>query len=230
MIDWHSHILPGIDDGSGSIEESLALLKMQREQGADTVIATPHFFADDETVDEFLARRQQSLDSLLSAARDEIPRIICGAEVKYYPGIGKLESLSKLCIGESNLILLEMPMGKWTEYTVRELTEIAVTHRVRVILAHIDRYLKLESDSVWERLYESGILMQVNASFFNELFTKKKATDMLARGGIHAIGSDCHNLRNRPPRLGKAYELIRKKLGDEFVTQFNEYGYSLLFE
>ena len=53
MIDWHSHILPGIDDGSGSIEESLALLKMQREQGADTVIATPHFFADDETVDEF---------------------------------------------------------------------------------------------------------------------------------------------------------------------------------
>ena len=45
MIDWHSHILPGIDDGSGSIEESLALLKMQREQGADTVIATPHFFA-----------------------------------------------------------------------------------------------------------------------------------------------------------------------------------------
>ena len=222
MIDWHSHILPGIDDGSGSIEESLALLKMQREQGADTVIATPHFFADDETVDEFLARRQESLDSLLSAARDEIPRIICGAEVKYYPGIGKLESLSKLCIGESNLILLEMPMGKWTE--------IAVTHRVRVILAHIDRYLKLESDSVWERLYESGILMQVNASFFNELFTKKKATDMLARGGIHAIGSDCHNLRNRPPRLGKAYELIRKKLGDEFVTQFNEYGYSLLFE
>ena len=72
--------------------------------------------------------------------------------------------------------------------------------------------------------------MQVNASFFNELFTKKKATDMLARGGIHAIGSDCHNLRNRPPRLGKAYEFIRKKLGDEFVTQFNEYGYSLLFE
>ena len=69
MIDWHSHILPGIDDGSGSIEESLALLKMQREQGADTVIATPHFFADDETVDEFLARRQESLDSLLSAAR-----------------------------------------------------------------------------------------------------------------------------------------------------------------
>ena len=83
----------------------------------------------------------------VKSSLDEIPRIICGAEVKYYPGIGKLESLSKLCIGESNLILLEMPMGKWTEYTVRELTEIAVTHRVRVILAHIDRYLKLESDS-----------------------------------------------------------------------------------
>ena len=72
--------------------------------------------------------------------------------------------------------------------------------------------------------------MQANASFFNEIFSKRKALDMLANGGIHMIGSDCHNVRSRPPRLNKAYDLIRKKFSDEFVTQFNEYGYSLLFE
>lgn len=230
MIDWHAHILPGIDDGSGDINESLALLKMQLEQGADTVIATPHFFANDETVDEFLARRDASYNNLVAAVQGESPHIICGAEVKYYPGISKLETLRKLCIGESNLLLLEMSMGKWTEYTIRELTEISVAHGVRVVLAHIDRYLKIQSDSAWERLYESGILMQANASFFNEFFTKRKALDMLAQGGIHMIGSDSHNVRNRPPRLNKTYDLIRKRFGDEFVTQFNEYGYSLLFE
>ena len=230
MIDWHSHILPGIDDGSGNVDESLELLKMQLEQGADTVIATPHFFANDETVDEFAVRRDESFNSLISAAQGEIPRIICGAEVKYYPGISNLNELSKLCIGESNLLLLEMSMGKWTEYTIRELTEISVSHGVRVVLAHIDRYLKIQSETTWERLYESGILMQANASFFNEIFSKRKALDMLANGGIHMLGSDCHNVRSRPPRLNKAYDLIRKKFSDEFVTQFNEYGYSLLFE
>ena len=60
MIDWHSHILPKIDDGSRSLEETLELLKMLKSQGINTVIATPHFYADDESVESFLSRRQVS--------------------------------------------------------------------------------------------------------------------------------------------------------------------------
>ena len=75
---------------------------------------------------------------------------------------------------------------------------------------------------------DSGILMQVNASFFNEFGTRRKALSMLKKGNIHIVGSDCHNLKYRPPKLDKAYAIIKKKLGDDFVTQFNEYGCSLL--
>ena len=53
MIDWHSHVLPALDDGSRSVDESLALLKMLSEQGVDTVIATPHFYADRESLSSF---------------------------------------------------------------------------------------------------------------------------------------------------------------------------------
>ncbi len=228
MIDWHSHILPAIDDGSKDIEESFTLLKTQALQGVDTVIATPHFFANDESVDEFIARRDASLQKIIDLKDESLPEIICGAEVKYYQGISKMEGLKQLCIGGSKLILMEMSMSKWTEYTVSELTELAMRNEVKVILAHIERYYDMQKKSVWERLYESGILMQVNASYFIDFFTKRKALKMLAGGGIHFIGSDCHNSTSRPPNTSKAYELIQGKLGEEFLNQFNEYGYSLL--
>ena len=93
MIDWHSHLLPGIDDGSRDVEESLALLRMEAEQGVDTVVATPHFFADDGSVDSFVEQRQKSYETLRSAMPEGSPDIVLGAEVRYYPGIVKLAEL-----------------------------------------------------------------------------------------------------------------------------------------
>ena len=61
MIDWHSHILPELDDGSRSVAESIYLINMQKAQGVGTVIATPHFYADDESVESFLERRERRL-------------------------------------------------------------------------------------------------------------------------------------------------------------------------
>ena len=228
MIDWHSHILPGVDDGSRDIEESLALLRMEMEQGVDTVIATPHFFANDESPDDFIYRRQNGYDGLKQNMPEGAPSILLGAEVRYYPGIGKLSDLKKLCIGDTRLLLLEMPMEKWTDYTVRELVDIEAARHVKLILAHIERYLPMQSVDAWSKLYDSGIRMQVNASYFAGFTTKRKALSSLLEGGIHFIGSDCHNVKYRPPKIGAAYEIIRKKFGDEFVNQMNEYGKSLL--
>ncbi len=228
MIDWHSHILPGIDDGSKDISESLELLSMLLAQGVRKVVATPHFYANDELVASFIERRQKAFEDLKSVCPDNSPDILLGAEVRYYAGIENLEDLSCLCIGDSKLLLLEMPMEKWTDYTVRELINIANARNIKLVLAHIERYLALQSSTVWNELYEAGILMQVNASFFTELFTKRKSLLYLQNGMVHFIGSDCHNIKNRPPHLGEAYEIIRKKFGTEVLFQFNEFGESLL--
>lgn len=228
MIDWHCHVLPGVDDGSRDTAESVSLINMQAEQGVDTVIATPHFYANDETVGSFLYRREKALERLKGALRSDSPRIRVGAEVKYYHGISRLEYLKALRIEKSKLLLLEMPMSSWTEYMVRELEELSGKNGIKLVLAHIERYLNLQSQAVWDRLQSSGILMQVNASFFTEFASKRKAISLLSEGMIHFVGSDCHGLTHRPPQIGKAFEIIQKKMGDEFTRQMDEFGHSVL--
>ncbi len=228
MIDWHSHILPDMDDGSHCVAESISLLEMLADQGAETVVATPHFYANDESVKEFLNRREKSFDTLKEKLTEKSPEILLGAEVRYYPGISKLSELPSLCIENTDLLILEMPTGKWTEYALRELVEISSSGSIKIVLAHIERYLKKQTTDAWNRLYESGILMQSNASFFTSFSTKRKALKLLENGGIHFVGSDCHDIKTRPPQIGKAFDVIRKEFGTDFILQMNKYGETVL--
>ncbi len=227
MIDWHSHILPGMDDGSKDAAESLAMLRLLREQGVETVVATPHFYANDENVPTFLARRAKALEMLTEQLPADAPKLRLGAEVRYYQGISRMEDLQDLRIEGSKLLLLEMPMSVWTEYMVRELIELSGKGSVKVVLAHVERYLKLQKQQTWERIADSGILMQVNGSFFTSLATRRKAVSLLDGGMIQLLVSDCHNMTSRPPQLGKALEVIRKRFGDDYLEQMKHYGYSL---
>lgn len=228
MIDWHSHILPGLDDGSRDVAESISLINMQMAQGVDTVIATPHFYANDETVNSFLERRKKAFELLKPQLPEGSPKIKLGAEVRYYQGISRMEDLSLLRIEDTKLLLLEMPITVWTEYTVKELIELSGKSNMRIILAHIERYLRLQKRSVWERLYDNGILMQMNTSFVMSLRSKRKAISLLKEGIVQLLGSDCHDTVLRPPQFTKAFEIIQKKIGDDFINVINEYGYSIL--
>ncbi len=228
MIDWHSHILPGMDDGSKSVEQSAELLGMLSEQGIRTVVATPHYYANDESVRDFLERRSKALLKLESELCGSFPEILLGAEVRFYHGISRMQELKGLCVQGSRLLLLEMPESTWTEYTVRELTELSGVREIKVVLAHIERYLGHQNAAIWERLRDSGIMMQANASFFNSIATRRKALSLLKNQKIHFIGSDCHNTVHRPPDIGRAYGIIQKKFSDEYVNQMSVYGYSML--
>ncbi len=226
MIDWHSHVLPGLDDGSRDLAESLELICRLKDQGIRTIAATPHFYADREPVSRFLERRTEAADLLKAALPGESPKLLLGAEVRYYPGIGHMEEMSRLCLEGTDLLLLEMPFETWTEYTLREV--VALAGRRCLILAHVERYLNMQRPQTWDRLLERGILMQANASFFLGLGSRHRAVQMLRNGQLHLLGSDAHNLTHRPPYIGKAADVIRKKLGEGFLDQFNELGEALL--
>lgn len=217
-----------MDDGSRDTAESISMINMLSMQGIGTVIATPHFYANDETVDSFLERRKSAFERLTAELPEGSPEILLGAEVRYYQGINRMADLKALRIEGTKLLLLEMPMSSWTEYMVRELIEMSGRSSIKVILAHVERYMALQKQSVWNRLLESGILMQVNASFFTSFASKRKALLLLKEGDVHFIGSDCHDLKSRPPQIGKAFEVIQKKLGENHLKQMNEYGHSLL--
>ncbi len=226
MVDWHSHILPAMDDGSKSIEESVQMLRMLSEQGVSRVIATPHFYANNESVESFLERRRESYEKLSEHLFEGAPEIVLGAEVAYYSGISRLPDLKRLCVEGSKCLLLEMPMSKWTEYIVKEIEELARRGKINLVLAHIDRYL--QSSKVWERLCDSGCIMQVNASSVISITTRHKMLKLMREQSVHCIGSDCHNTTSRAPRIGRAYEIIERKLGDKFVSKIKDFGHYLL--
>ena len=227
MIDWHNHILPEMDDGSHSTAESIAMMRAQAAQGVTMVIATPHFYANDESVESFLHRRSRAANALWEQWSEDMPAVRLGAEVRYYPGISRLTNLSALCIEGSKLLLLEMPFVRWTESMVRELMDLSGRDGICLILAHIERYLSLQDKAVWNRLLENGILMQTNASFFSAFSTRRRALSLLNQGYIHLLGSDCHNMTSRPPQMEKALQAIQKRFGADYIRQINEYGYSL---
>ncbi len=227
MIDFHSHILPAIDDGSKTNEESLSMLESLSRQGVTTVIATPHFYADCQSIDEFLDKRTRSFESLKPFLTENEPKILCGAEVSYSLGISRIEGLERLCIEGTNILLIEMYMSKWSEYTIKELEDITLSG-ITLVIAHMERYIGYQSKKTIRRLYEAGILMQYNASFFVRLLTRHKAVSGFKNGEIHLIGSDCHNLTSRPPKIGAALQIIEKKLGAKALQKHNEFVTSIL--
>jgi protein-tyrosine phosphatase len=213
-----------MDDGSKSVANSLVMLEQQASQGIDTVVATPHFYANDESVESFLNRRERSFNCLKNAVPNNSPKILLGAEVKYYSGISRLQDLKKLRIQNSNLLLLEMPMMCWSESTIRELLDISSMNGITLVLAHYERYMNLQKRDTLELLLTHGVLIQVNSTFFQFMATRRKALSMLKKGMIHFIGSDCHDLDYRPPKLQKAFNYIEKKLGKNFLSQMNAFG------
>lgn len=227
MIDFHSHVLPEMDDGSRSVERSIEMLSAEREQGVDTVVATPHFYANDESVESFLKRREKAAEKLLREWNAP-PRILLGAEVRYYPGISRLEGLKLLRVKGSDLLLLEMPFSRWTEYVIKEVEDLATSGSVTLVLAHVERYIAMQKRETLQRLLRSGVLFQCNASFFTQGLGRGRALRMMRDGEIHFLGSDCHNMTDRAPNMAFAINLLSKKFGEQFIADFAEFGSEML--
>lgn len=230
--DFHSHILPGVDDGSRSVAESMEMLRMEAEQGIRRVIATPHFYAHNDTPERFLRRRQAAYETLKGAmaANPELPEIVLGAEVYYFPGMSESDALSELTIGGKRFILLEMPQSPWTQSMYREIEAISARQGVTPIIAHIDRYIApLRTYGIPKRLEELPVLVQANAEFILSRHTSRMALRMLRADQIHLLGSDCHNLTSRKPEMGAALQKIEKQLGKDAIRRIREYE-KLIFD
>lgn len=231
MIDFHTHILPGIDDGSASLEESLALLRMEAEQGITHVALTPHFYPRYDDPETFLENRSRAEAALRRELErhPELPGITVGAEVHFFRGISDSEYLNRLTFSEKQCILIEMPPAPWQDSMYRELEQIYTRRGITPVIAHLDRYIApLRTYGIPRTLEELPVLVQANASFFLNRATSGMAVKMLREGRIHLLGSDCHNLSSRKPNLGPALDRIRGKLGAAALRSIDACGRELL--
>lgn len=213
MIDFHSHVLPGVDDGPKTVDESLAMLRQSFLQGVDGVVSTSHFYGDQEYPGAFLKRRNQAFRCLQEAMllSDQVyPSVILGAEVLYFPGISDAEEIEGLMIGSSKTILIEPPMAHWGEDMLGEIVELGKNLDCTPVIAHVDRYMQmLHDDTLIQRVREHNLLVQVNGSFFLNPKTVRQAIWHLQNGEIQLIGSDCHNLTSRAPNLGAVWQQVK---------------------
>ena len=220
MTDLHTHILPGMDDGARDVETSLELLRMEREQGVDRVVFTPHFYREKEDVSSFLSRRCKALSRLEAAAaqlpareRVALPRWELGAEVAWMPNLAEREELKDLCLGQSNYFLLELPFTPWRDQMISQLYELLGRGQFIPVIAHLDRYWDKQRKEQIEQLLHLGVPIQLSANILLKFFSRRKALQMIQQGQIFLLASDCHSLHHRPPNLGPAVKVVARKLG-----------------
>lgn len=226
LIDFHSHILPGIDDGSANVAESLSLLRMEAAQGIHRVVATPHFYPQHDSPERFLQNRDHAFARLSNqiSPDDGLPQVILGAEVYFFRGMSQSDRLGQLTIGEKSCILIEMPMTAWTDEMYRELEQIHSQRGILPIVAHIDRYVhSFTAERVLCRLEELPVMVQANGDFFLGRATSRMAMRLLQEDRIHLLGSDCHGIGRRQPNLAAAAAKIRKKLGEEALLRLEKH-------
>ncbi|MBI5644257.1 MAG: histidinol-phosphatase [Deltaproteobacteria bacterium] len=201
MIDMHTHILPGVDDGPASVEESILMIQKGVAEGIKTFVLTPHYRddADWSRVDSVAA----AYDSLKHMCRERgiEADLILGGEVHICEGLAQKLKENPLATlgGRGSYVLVELPFTQLPVYTSDVLFRL-LTARYIPVIAHPERCLYLEGNlKLINKWVEDGILLQMNTGSLNDRYgqaVKKLARKLLKDGLVHFWGSDVHSIRD----------------------------------
>ena len=212
FVDFHAHILPRADHGSGSVETSLFQLNSAKAAGVTRIIATPHFYPHRHLIEDFLERREVGYRKL----KPHIPEgmeLKIGAEVLICPGLQNHPDIEKLLIEGTRSLLLELPFNRYEDYfaeSIKEMCEMGID----VIIAHADRY----APATVEKVLEAGARLQLNASSLDRLFKRRMLYKWINNGDVIALGSDIHG---KDEKAYKHFVCAMKKVKDkaEYIKQ-----------
>ena len=213
MLDMHSHILPGVDDGAKTAEDSLKLLEQMRSQNIDVAVATVHFYPGKAVLEEFLATRKEAKKQLdILIGKDFPVKILLGAEVLYFGGIGKFTGIKKLTIENSNYLLLELlGLKKIDDKVIKDIVSIKEDLGLIPIIAHVERYCRYRGyKKLISAIAEKKALCQINATFEKSRAENRAVKKLLKAGLIDFIASDCHSPLHRPVKLDAAFAALRE--------------------
>ncbi|NBJ70838.1 MULTISPECIES: CpsB/CapC family capsule biosynthesis tyrosine phosphatase [Clostridia] len=226
MIDIHSHILPGIDDGAKNEEQSLKMAKAAIEQGIHTIIATPHH--QNGAFNNFRWEIENSVEILNDfLKREGVPlTVLPGQETRIYgemvEGIRQNELLP---LNYSKYVFVEFPSDSVPRYTTQLLFDIQVEGYTPIIVHPERNRALLEHPNLLYELVSKGALTQVTAGSVGGKFGKdiqKFTIQIIGANLTHFIASDAHNTTSRAFYLQEAYEDIKKSFGGDYFYMFLE--------
>ncbi len=226
MIDTHLHILPGVDDGPDTVEESLALARVLVQEGVHSAIATPHYN------DEFPRRsaaeiRSRVHDLQYALDLERIPlRLYAGHEALIKPGLVEDIQAGRLAtLNGSRYLLLELWPRTWIPETERVIFELRAAGIIPV-LAHVERYRAIQDKpDRLAALVQQGALAQLTASSLTNLWGKmvrRSAETLLKRGLVHCIASDSHGMKKRKPDVAAGLQSAGKFRDKEYIRRMIE--------
>lgn len=218
ITDMHCHILPGLDDGSGSMEETIQTLREAEKQQIQCMIVTPHFHPGRYMVSAF-----QVIKTLEEVRRQCVRRRINirlypGQECYYYSGlVEQLNSGNVLTMAGSRYVLVEFEPDCLFNYLLNGLREIRQSGYIPIV-AHFERYQCLQNDEHLNTLREQKFLLQLNYDRLRQkdgLFHKNVWRTMVKKDMVDFLGSDCHGMDFRPLHVAEAYEWLNTNLKTE---------------
>lgn len=222
-IDIHSHILPGLDDGSRGTGQSVEMLKIAYEQGIDFIIATPHNMPGKGQPP--LKVVKERVDKLQNIAKQEgIPiQIMIGTEYYFREEVLELlEEEKGITMNSTEFVLVEFdPMVEKVYF--RNAIRDVLASGFRPIVAHVERYAKVMGDkSMLHDLKKMGALIQVNAASVigdNGRVAKKDVKHLLKERLVDFIATDAHSDGRRAPFMQKCATYLYKKYDAEYVDE-----------
>ncbi|MEE1057021.1 MAG: CpsB/CapC family capsule biosynthesis tyrosine phosphatase [Acutalibacteraceae bacterium] len=230
--DIHTHILPGIDDGSPDVDISLILIEELEKQGVSHIALTPHFYTqffdmstgfskNGTTVKEYLDTRDMCLNSLKAEYTGKI-KFILGCELHMSENILKAKDLTPFCYQNTNYLLAEMPYNSTFPNDQIEWLRILIKHfDVVPVLAHIERYpVLIKNKALLEQLIDMGCMVQINTQSLYTMFLGKKIVKMINSGYIHFLGSDTHSTM-RGCDFAQGYAIIKKHCTEDKIKLFS---------
>lgn len=212
MIDMHTHILPQLDDGAKDLETAVKLLEVERSQGVEKLVFTPHYYGRKNSPSQFLEKRNAAFERL----RAKLPAGLTtrlGAEI-HFTGVNKpdYDGLCSLALEGTKYLLLELPFTTaWTASLVESLGELISETGYTPIIAHVERYAEVQKNPALASVFANmGCLLQVNTQAFLDKKERKLAFALLKHGLVHCLGTDTHDLALRAPTYERAKACVEK--------------------
>ena len=222
MIDIHSHILPGIDDGAKSSSETLDLLKKAEKEGISSIIATPHHNPEFKPSIETITSLVNKANTIAQNNKLNI-NILVGQEIRLYADlVSDLENNNLLTLNQSKYILIEFPSNHVPGYAQEICYQLQLSE-YQPIIVHPERNTDIiKNPNILYNLVQHGALAQITAGSIIGKFglkAKKTAFKLLDHDLIHFIASDAHHLKTRDFHMKAATKKLSKTYGHDY-TQY----------
>lgn len=223
LADFHTHILPGVDDGASDLEHSMKMVAAAYESGTRILFLTPHFSRHFHGVSAVELRKIfKEFEDRVHQIYPDL-RLILGNEIHYEMDTpDHLETGRCMTMGDSSYCLIEFRSGALASRILSAISEL-VRCGYTPVIAHAERYASIvQNPSLVEDAVSMGALIQLNADSIlgmNGFRIKRLCAGLLKRRLVHFVGSDAHDISRRPPEVGKCMKKIVKKYGAAYAKE-----------